>query len=91
MNSASLCSLMGRYDNPVPIRFLAPIDCFKNSSSVHRMLVAERQLSEVEEKPFTSSLNMCPAAAGEMVGGGRSNAAPSPPPSSEAADLLILR
>ncbi len=32
MNFASLCSLAGRYDNPLPLRFLAPID-FKNSSS----------------------------------------------------------
>jgi hypothetical protein len=29
MNSASLCSLAGRYDNPIPTRFLAPIDCLK--------------------------------------------------------------
>jgi hypothetical protein len=29
MNSASLCSLAGRYDKPVPTRFLAPIDCWK--------------------------------------------------------------
>jgi hypothetical protein len=29
MNSACLCSLAGRYDNPIPIRFLAPIDCLK--------------------------------------------------------------
>jgi hypothetical protein len=29
MNSASLCSLAGRYDNPIPPRFLAPIDCLK--------------------------------------------------------------
>ncbi len=29
MNSASLCSLAGRYDNPIPNRFLAPIDCLK--------------------------------------------------------------
>jgi hypothetical protein len=25
-NSASLCSLADRYDNPIPARFLAPID-----------------------------------------------------------------
>jgi hypothetical protein len=30
MNSASLCSLSGRYDNPIPTLFLAPIDCLKN-------------------------------------------------------------
>jgi hypothetical protein len=29
MNSASLCSLAGRYDNPIPTRFLASIDCLK--------------------------------------------------------------
>ncbi len=29
MNSASLCSLAGRYDKPIPTRFLAPIDCLK--------------------------------------------------------------
>jgi hypothetical protein len=29
MNSASLCSLAGRYDNPFPPRFLAPIDFLK--------------------------------------------------------------
>ncbi len=28
MNSANLWSLAGRYDNPIPTRFLAPIDCF---------------------------------------------------------------
>jgi hypothetical protein len=30
---ASLCSLAGRYDNPYSTRFLAPIDCSKNSST----------------------------------------------------------
>jgi hypothetical protein len=29
MNFASLCSLAGRYDNPIPPRFLAPIDSLK--------------------------------------------------------------
>jgi hypothetical protein len=29
INSASLCSLAGQFDNPIPTRFLAPIDCFK--------------------------------------------------------------
>jgi hypothetical protein len=29
MNSASLCSLAGQYDNPIPTRFLALIDCLK--------------------------------------------------------------
>jgi hypothetical protein len=29
MNSASLCNLAGRYDNPIPPQFLAPIDPLK--------------------------------------------------------------
>ncbi len=29
MNSASLCSLAGRYNNPIPTRCLAPIDFLK--------------------------------------------------------------
>jgi hypothetical protein len=29
MNSASLCSPAGRYDNPIPPRYLAPIDFLK--------------------------------------------------------------
>ena len=29
INSASQCSLAGRYDNPILTRFLAPIDCSK--------------------------------------------------------------
>ncbi len=28
-NSVRQCSLAGRYDNPIPTRFLAPIDCLK--------------------------------------------------------------
>jgi hypothetical protein len=29
IDSASLCSPADRYDNPIPIRSLSPIDCFK--------------------------------------------------------------
>ncbi len=29
IDSVSLCSLVGRYDNPVPSRFLVPIHCYK--------------------------------------------------------------
>jgi hypothetical protein len=29
MFSESLCSLAGRYDNPIPTLFLVPIDCLK--------------------------------------------------------------
>ncbi len=37
-NYASLCSLPGRYDNPIPPRFLAPIDCLKTPALVITML-----------------------------------------------------
>ncbi len=36
IDSASLCSLAGRYDNPIPIRFLAPIDCSKIAAQENR-------------------------------------------------------
>jgi hypothetical protein len=29
IDAAGLCSLAGRYDNPILTRFLAPIDCLK--------------------------------------------------------------
>jgi hypothetical protein len=32
--SARLCSLAGRYDNPIPTRFFAPIDCLKSPTQV---------------------------------------------------------
>jgi hypothetical protein len=35
MNFASLCSQAGRYDNPVPTRFLASIDCLKIPALIH--------------------------------------------------------
>jgi hypothetical protein len=36
MNSASLCSLAGRYDKPIPPRFLVPIDGLKIPGPVSR-------------------------------------------------------
>jgi hypothetical protein len=41
MNSASICSLAGRYDNPIPPRFLAPIDFLK--IPVFEIIVHNRQ------------------------------------------------
>ncbi len=37
MNSADICSLAGRYDNPIPTQFLAPIDCLKIPALVRKM------------------------------------------------------
>jgi hypothetical protein len=36
INSASPCSLAGRYDNPIPTRFLAPIDYLQIPALVGR-------------------------------------------------------
>ena len=53
MNSVSLCSLAGRYDNPIPTRFLAPMDCLKIPSlviqCVDRKLKAADQLIYAED------------------------------------------
>ncbi len=47
---ARLCSLAGRYDNPIPTRFLAPIDCYKipaqDSLPVSKELVHENHAAE---------------------------------------------
>ncbi len=42
INSASLCSLEGQYDNPIPSRFLAPIDCLKIPFKIHIPKARER-------------------------------------------------
>jgi hypothetical protein len=42
INSASLYSLAGRYDNPIPIRFLAPIHCLKIPAQVIRGGILEK-------------------------------------------------
>jgi hypothetical protein len=36
--SASLSSLAGRYDNPIPTRYLAPIDCSKIPAQKNHLL-----------------------------------------------------
>jgi hypothetical protein len=57
MNSASLCSLTGQYENPIPPQYLAPIDFLK--------IPAQAEIGEifvVEEKLFPSSLTICPDA-----------------------------
>ncbi len=38
MNSASLCSLAGRYENPIPPRCLAPIDFLKIPALTEKLL-----------------------------------------------------
>jgi hypothetical protein len=54
MNSASLCSLAGRYDNPIPPRFLAPIDFLKIPAPFKgRKIDTSIPLQQVESSSFT--------------------------------------
>ncbi len=46
MNSASLCSLAGRYDNPIPPWFLAPIDSLKIPAQNAGLLYRNVQLGK---------------------------------------------
>ncbi len=54
-NSARLCSPAGRYDNPIPTRFLSPIDCLKipaqqnqcrSGATVHKSLLENGECTE---------------------------------------------
>jgi hypothetical protein len=47
INSASLCSLAGRYDNPIPTRCLAPIDFLKIPAQEKK---EKKSISKEEEK-----------------------------------------
>jgi hypothetical protein len=61
MNSASLCSLAGQYDNTIPPRFLAPIDSIKipaqyaNPSMVNRELI---QIHVRDNSEINKNLNV---------------------------------
>jgi hypothetical protein len=41
----SVCSLAGRYDNPIPPRFLAPIDFYKIPALAHDIPIPTRFLA----------------------------------------------
>ncbi len=47
-NSARLCSLASRYNNPIPTRFLAPIDCLKIPAQLDKTHIHTHTLLEVE-------------------------------------------
>jgi hypothetical protein len=54
MNSASLCSLAGRYDNPIPPRFLAPIDFLK----IPAQYAADNPMPESTLSPHSGTMNL---------------------------------
>jgi hypothetical protein len=54
MNSASLCSLAGRYDNPIPPGFLAPIDFLKIPALIASKLIKEERNIFIEKVSLVS-------------------------------------
>jgi hypothetical protein len=65
------CSLAGRYDNPIPTRFLAPKDLVKNSSSGPKEFEIPENLygllhtrSWERERERTMHVFLCPLALG---------------------------
>ncbi len=55
INSASLCSLAGRYDNPLPTRFLAPVDCLQ-SPALHFLWNNSISNEVIQEQPPSRNL-----------------------------------
>ncbi len=49
IDSASLCSMAGRYDSPIPTRFLAPIDWYKIPHNLARYCIKPDSDSTCEE------------------------------------------
>jgi hypothetical protein len=75
VSSADLCSLAGRYDNPIPIRFLAPIDCIKFQhrgaswlSSVRSGFVGRRDLIDCAQTAVRQSRVRFPCPAPPSLG-----------------------
>jgi hypothetical protein len=68
MNSARLCSMVGRYDNPIPPRFLAPIVSL-NSSSVHFEVerCGYRPAAEIEARGFRSAAKIVASGLGLLL------------------------
>jgi hypothetical protein len=52
INAASLCSLAGRYDNPIPSQFLAPIEYLKIPLQVKSLYLSNNYL---ERKAYLRS------------------------------------
>ncbi len=51
IDSASLCSLADRYENPIPTWFLAPIDCSKILAQVPRATICQRPRVDLTPMP----------------------------------------
>jgi hypothetical protein len=77
INSASLCSLAGQYDNPIPTRFLAPLDCLKipaQDSFFHNSCSSGKLTNDDEMTQTESSAGFLGfwSPTGGLVGGAQS-------------------
>jgi hypothetical protein len=76
INSIKLCSLAGRYDNLIPTRFLASIDCLK--------IPAQSLLSSLFLYPLPLLQQLAKLSIGRLGSGSgvysAENSPPSPPP-----------
>ncbi len=54
IDSATLCGLDGRNDNPIPARFLTPIDCYKIPAQVFSRNLYEMKYEEPAKGPWKS-------------------------------------
>ncbi len=68
-----LCSLVGRYDNPIPTRFLAPINCLKIPAQFNPhflLFLSQRVSSSLPRKTFNILVLCVSADVSWRVGGG---------------------
>ncbi len=60
IKSVSICSLAGRYNNPIPTRFLAPIDCLKIPTQIlyldHQLNIAQFTFTSLSPNAFSYEL-----------------------------------
>ncbi len=64
INSASFCSLAGRYDNPIPTRFLAPIYCLKiPAQGCYDLALAVRRFNHYRLDLFHTRLDLIHACS----------------------------
>ncbi len=59
MNSASLCSLAGRYDNPLPLRFIAPIASLKILALVSTLPCPYDQMARKNVLMYSYIMSLC--------------------------------
>ncbi len=57
INSASLCSLVSRYDNPIITRFLAPHRSFKNTSTDSSLPPLGQSFWKIKDDIYTHRCN----------------------------------